>query len=167
MSSSPLARFGVAGSALLLFIVSFFPWYHLDLGEIGVGNANGWHQIGVAAWIFTILLLLVEAARLSGVVPAAKGLLDLASLALSALTLLFLLIFLILRLFGSSDLPSSENQIPPGWGAWVGLVLFLCLAASTVVMFLQGDAMRGLKQLQAQSGASNTPPPPPPAPPTA
>lgn len=178
-ADSPLNRFGTLGATVLLLISSFLPWYHVtdsyrghktppdalysaamhaSAGAHSV-SANGWHQIGVAAWIFAILLLVAAALKAAGVLPIPAPMAALAEAALSALTLLFVLIYLIVRLSGGFY----------GWGMWVGLVLFLVLGGLTVLNVLKGGVLQGFKQLQAgaaaQQNPGGTPPPPPPAPP--
>jgi uncharacterized membrane protein HdeD (DUF308 family) len=163
-------RLLVPGAALLLLISSFLPWYHVAVFGVSV-NQSGWHQIGVVAWIFAILLLAYEGARLAGVVPLDPARADLATVALAALTLLFGVIFLIVRF--------SDGYI--GWGLWVGVVGMIALAAGAVLVFRSGDAMGAARSLQAQAqaqaqqsrgsatpppGTPPTEPPPPTTPPT-
>lgn len=145
-------------SALLLLISSFLPWYHYSFG-FGAYSASaslsGWHQIGVVAWIFTILLLAYEGARLAGVLPLDGARADLGSVALAALTLLFGVIFLIVRF--------SDGGL--GWGLWIGLIAIIGVAAGAFLLFQGGDARAAMRDLQAQAqnrrGAAPPPPPPP------
>lgn len=151
-------RLVLPGAALLLLITSFLPWYHasLDFGGQSYGSvsASGWHQIGVVAWLLTIVLLAYEGARLAGVVPLDAGKADLASVALAALTLVFGLIFVIVRL--------SDGAI--GFGLWIGVLAMIGVGVGAFLTLQSGGATSAFKDLQnqAQQNRGNPPPPPPP-----
>ena len=125
------------GSAVVLLIGSFLPWYHVSFMGVS-GNASGWHQVGTFAWLLVIIGLVVEAARVFGMLPldAAKG--ALASAGINALAALFVLIFIIVRI--------SDGHV--GFGFYVGIVGLIGLVYGLVGLVKSGDVMNTAKSLQ-------------------
>lgn len=121
----------IAGGALVLLIVSFFPWRTSSLGG---GHASAWGS-GSYGWPkLAILLALVAGgiviARLMGALndvtlPAGINLITLAFTGLATLILLLQFVFGFKSFFGVS--------LHPGFGYYVGL---LVSAAMTYFAFL-------------------------------
>lgn len=136
----------VLGSAVVLLISSFLPWYHfsIDLGPFGSSSssANGWHSVGVVAWLLVIALLALEGTRIAGVLPLEKGRAELATAATAGAAVLFTLIFVIVRL--------SDGFL--GFGFFIGLIAMLVLAFGTFGLFRSGSAMSAMKDLQGSKG---------------
>jgi hypothetical protein len=142
------------GAALLLLISSFLPWYHISMFGVSAG-ASGWHQIGVVAWLLTIVLVAYEGARLAGVVPLDAAKADLATVGIAALTLLFGIIYVIVRL--------SDGAV--GFGLWIGVIAMVGVGVGAFLTLQSGGAKTAFEDLrnQAQQNQGGTPPPPPPS----
>lgn len=54
---TPLEWAGV-GAGALAFLVSFFPWYSVDLAGFGGGSLSAWNT-GIGAWLPVLLLVTV------------------------------------------------------------------------------------------------------------
>ncbi|GAB2980077.1 hypothetical protein [Nocardioides montaniterrae] len=166
MNNPLIARFGVIGSAALLLISSFLPWYHASADGLGSANQNGWHNFGPVVFVLALLLIAYQAVRVAGVLPLDDAKADLITVGLAAATLLCGVLFVIMRFAGAGDPPEVFGiSASPGWGMYIGIVALIALGVTAFAAFKAGNAMAGLKSLQAQGG--NTPPPPPPAPPAA
>lgn len=140
-SSSSAARKIILGAAVVLLINSFLPWISIDFGPFGSATANGWHGIGVIAWLFVIAVLVLEGTRLAGVLPLSESRADLASLASSVVAILFGLIFVIIRLVDGFL----------GFGFFIGLVALIVLGFGAFSLYRTSTAMAELKNLQAST----------------
>ncbi len=155
----------IAGGGVLLFILSFFPWYSVS----GFGGSNSislWSAYGILklALLLAIAASAVVIARLMGALdsvqlPAGVNLITLAASGLA--TVIF-----VLRLLGSFDSAGSgaiKISAHPGFGWWLGI---LVSGAMTYFAFLNFKTSG--EQLPTKPGSA-TPPAPPvyPAPPTA
>lgn len=136
------ARMIVLVSAVVLLINSFLPWATVDLGPFGSVSTNGWHGVGVVAWLFTIVLLVLEIARRTAVLPLAEQRADLAVLATAAAVVLFGLIYVIIRLI--------DGYL--GFGFFIGLIGLIVLAVSAVSLSRSSTAVEELKNLRASMG---------------
>lgn len=148
----------IAGGAVLLLVVSFFPW---RTSSVGGGHANAWGN-GAYGWPkLAILLALVAGgiviARLMGALdsvtlPAGINLITLAVTAVATVILLLQFLFGFKSFFGVS--------IHPGFGYYVGILLS---AAMTYFAFLNFKASG--EELPAKPGATppSTPPGTPPS----
>jgi hypothetical protein len=137
------------GAAIVLLIDSFLPWYHASVSFAGYhasASASGWHQLGVIAWLFVIVLLVVEGARIAGALPLDEARSELASLAAAALVLLFGIIFVIQRI--------SDGHLGFGW--YVGVVGLIALAYGAYDGYKSGNAAATIKSMQ--NGNSTEPP---------
>jgi hypothetical protein len=142
----------IAGGAVILLVVSFFPWRTSSVS--GGGHASAWGS-GSYGWPkLAILLALVAGgiviARLMGALssvtlPAGVNLITLAVTGLATVILLLQFVFGFKSFFGVS--------LHPGFGYYVGL---LVSAAMTYFAFLNFKASG--EELPAKPGA--TPPPP-------
>lgn len=56
-SVTPLEWAGV-GAGALAFLVSFFPWYSVDIAGFGGGSLSAWNT-GIGAWLPMLLLMVV------------------------------------------------------------------------------------------------------------
>lgn len=144
-ASDALARMSIGqkvllGSAVVLLIDSFLPWYHVSFMSVS-SSQNGWHQMGTLAWLLVVVLLAVEGARVAGALPldAAKG--ALASAAAGALAVLFGLIFVIQRL--------SDGFL--GFGVWIGIVGLIALAYGVLELVRSGNVMDTVKSMQGKA----------------
>lgn len=129
------------GAAIVLLIDSFLPWYHASvtfLGHTVSVSASGWHQLGTVAWLFVIVLLVVEAARLAGALPLDAARSELVSLAAAALALLFGVIYVIQRL--------SDGSL--GFGFYIGVIGLIALAYGAYECYRSGDAATTIKTMQ-------------------
>jgi len=129
------------GSAVVLLINSFLPWYHASFMGVSVSE-GGWHQMGTIAWILVIALLVVEGARVMGALPldAARG--ALASAGVGALAVLFGVIFVIQRL--------SDGYL--GFGFYIGIVGLIALAYGLFDLVKSGKVMDTVKEMQGNAG---------------
>lgn len=134
----------VLGSSVVLLINSFLPWYYASLGPFGSVSANGWHGLGVVAWLLVIAALAVEGTRIAGVLPLADGRADLATMAAAGGAAVFGLIYVIVRL--------SQGAL--GFGIYLGVFALLVLAYGAYRLFKSGSAMAALKDLQAPAGGA-------------
>lgn len=133
----------IAGSGILLFIFSFFPWFGLDLGAFGSATGNGW-----------------DTGFLWGGIPALLG--------LAAAVLVLLPMFA--ADFKLPDLPVTWGQAFLGAGALAALLVILKLLIGEefldreIGIFLAALAAAGfaaggfLKFQDEKKGASTTPP---------
>lgn len=137
-------------SAVVLLVASFLPWYSFDFGIVST-SASGWHGVGVIAWLFLLVLLVLEVTRIFGVLPLDDTRANLASLGAAAVTLIFGLIFVIIRL--------SDGHL--GFGFFLGLIALVGLGVGGFLQFKESDAQKALKDLQRKPG--DTPPAAPPA----
>ena len=155
MKLSTGAKLALGGLALA-FIDSFLPWQ-----TAGPFSINEWHGIGVLAVLIGIVLLVWEALPLFGERPAIGTLNPrLISLVLAAAFVLFTLIRALTTYPGWSH----------GWGAWVGLILSIAVAAG-IGMQAQAEGFQMPKMKAPVANVSTTaetsmpaPPPAPPAP---
>lgn len=143
LSALSLPRKVMLGSALLLLVVSFLPWYSIDIGLVSV-NENGWHQLGVLAWLFAVVIIAVEALVLFGALPLDEDRGALLSLGAAALTLLFGLIYVIQRL--------SDGYL--GFGFFLGLVGLVALGAGTWLRFKESNAQETIRRMQGGTTGS-------------
>lgn len=134
----------VLGAAIVLFINSFLPWYHVSFRGLGGVSANGWHGVGVLAWLLVIVLLALEGSRIAGVLPLDEGRAELASLAAAAGAALFGLIYVIVRL--------TDGYL--GFGFYIGLVGLLVLAYGAYALYRTGAAASAMKDLGKPSAGS-------------
>jgi len=156
LDSLTLGRKITLVAAIVLLIDSFLPWYHASISVAGYhasASESGWHQIGVVAWLFVIVLLAVEAARLTGMLPLEEAQANLASLAASALVLLFGVIYVIVRL--------SDGYL--GFGFYIGVLGLIALAYGAFETYRSSDAAGAIKSMQQSSGSAESGPADPPA----
>lgn len=132
----------ILGSAVVLLISSFLPWYYVNFGGFGSASASGWQGLGVVAWLLVIALLAVEGCRIAGVLPLEDGRADLATMAAAGGALAFGLLFVIVRL--------TQGYL--GFGFYLGLIALLVLAFGAFGLYRSGAAMVALKDLQASTG---------------
>lgn len=150
----------IAGGAVLLLVLSFFPWYSVSakgLGGFGGSNSGSlWDVYGILKLALFLALAAgaVVVARLMGALddvnlPAGVNLITLGLSGLA--TLIFLL-----RLFGAYDSAGSgafKVSAHPAFGWYLGL---LVSAGMTYFAFLNFKASG--EQLPTKPG--DTPPPP-------
>lgn len=119
------------GAGLLLFIFLFFDWQQVSLGSFGSVGRSGWHGWGVAVGLFTIALVVWEAAQVLAVkveMPVKPAIL---SAGLAAVVLLFTLIkFLV-------------DDTARHWPAWLGLILAIVIGVGGFLRW-SGDAPKEL-----------------------
>jgi hypothetical protein len=137
---TPLEWAGIGGGALA-FIVSFFPWYSVDLGGFGGGSLSAWSTGALA--LFSVLLLMAA----GGLVLAPHlGLkidrLPLIWLGLSGLATVFILLqWLILPDdggigdFGGGLLGDTGIDSGAGFGLIIGLILAIASTVAAVLTF--------------------------------
>lgn len=159
LDSLTLGRKITLVAAVVLLIDSFLPWYHASISIAGYHSSasqSGWHQIGVVAWLLVIVLLAIEGARLAGALPLEEAQANLASIAASALVLLFGVIYVIVRL--------SDGYL--GFGFYIGIVGLVALAYGAFETYRSSDAAGTIKSMQQSSGggADSGPADPPAAP---
>lgn len=150
----------IAGGAILLFILSFFPWYSVSakgLGGLGSNSGNLWNVYGLLklALLLALAAGAVVIARLMGALDSVKlpvGV-NLITFGLSAAaTAIF-----VLRLIGSFDSAGSgpfKVSAHPAFGWYVGL---LVSAAMTYFAFMNFKASGE----ELPTKPSSTPPPAP------
>jgi len=146
LAGMPTPRKIAVGAALVLLINSFLPWYHASFGPFGSVNFNGWHGVGVVAWLFVLCLLVIEGLRLAGVLPWSPGRADLATVTASAGTVLFALIYVIVRL--------TEGYL--GFAFFIGILALVALAYGTFGIWKEGAARAALAELQASSSTGGS-----------
>jgi hypothetical protein len=118
----------VMGTGVLMFIVSFFPWYGASFAGFS-STVSGW-SAGFGAW-FSILLVIavsgVTAARVFGgrAMPAVGGGVSWAFITAAVSALAFIIILLRWITF-----PSGSHGVSAGgrFGIYIGLVLALVQA---------------------------------------
>ena len=130
------------GAGVVLLIASFLPWYHISIGGFGGVSANGWHGLGVIAWLLVIALLVLEGCRIAGVLPLEEDQAELASLAAAAGAVVFGLIYVLVRLI--------DGHL--GFGLFIGVVALAALAFGAFGLYRSGSAMAALKGLQKSPG---------------
>lgn len=160
----------IAGGAIVLFILSFFPWYTVSykgalggLGGFGTsGSLNGWHIYGLnkVAILLALAAGAIVIARLMGLLdtidlPAGVNLITLAVSGLAT-------VILVLRLLGSYHSAGSGSlkiTAHPGFGWYVSI---LVSAAMTYFAYLNfktsGEAM---PTMPSHTVTPPTPPTPP------
>lgn len=134
LSSLTLNRRIYLASAILLVVNSFLPWYHASAGPFTV-NLNGWHQIGVIAWLLTIGVLIFEGARATGFVPVKGRLGDLYSSLVALSAVVVGAIYVLVRL--------SDGGL--GFGVFLGIILLVGLGYSAVAAFRENGGADAVK----------------------
>ncbi|MCK9250483.1 MAG: hypothetical protein M0P31_16095 [Solirubrobacteraceae bacterium] len=149
LEALPLHRQIILGSGALLLVASFLPWYKFSAGSFS-SSASGWHQLGTIAWLFLIVALIAEGARVARVSPLQERQADLATTALGGGVLLFGVIFVIQRV--------SDGHL--GIGFFLGLIGLIAFAYGVYLLFQASDGQGALKDLQAQAEARRRQDPP-------
>jgi hypothetical protein len=160
----------IAGGAVLLLVLSFFPWYTAkasgaSISGVSIGSHSSstslWHAYGLnkLALLLAVAAGAVVIARLMGALdnvqlPAGVNLITLGLTALA--TLLFVVRFL--TAFKSETIFTAKVSAHPGFGWYLGI---LVSAAMTYFAFLNFKASGEEMPTLPQGGS--TPPPPPPA----
>lgn len=135
------------GSAIVLLVASFLPWYHIELGIVSA-SATGWHGVGVVAWLFLLVLIGLEVAALFGALPLDAARANLAILAAAGATVLFGVIYVIVRL--------ADGYL--GFGFFLGVLGLIGLGVGAFLQFRDSDAQAALKDLQKPGTPPATPP---------
>lgn len=132
------------GAAVLLFIDSFLPWYHVSAGPFSA-SLSGWHQLGTVAWLLLIVLLVWEGVRLAGVSTVKGARADLFS-AVSALAVVVVgAVYAIQRLVDGSL----------GIGFFLGVVLLVVLGYTAFGAY---QASGGSAAVRSEIDARRNPP---------
>jgi hypothetical protein len=168
-----------AGSALLLFIISFFKWYGpnagklckdsggsagLGLGGSGscedqvnsqAGHLNAWHGaltvIPILIFLIVLIFFVVKALKLiPPKVPA-----DVVAAGLVAIADILFLI----AIFTKPGLGGAPGKyISHSWGFWVGLVLVIAATVGVVLEFMKAGGPAAVQKvvggLQSKPGAA-------------
>ncbi len=157
----------IAGGAVLLFVLSFFPWYSVSykgsgsLGSLGTGGSVSlWGAYGIFKLAIILALLAggIVIARLMGALdsvnlPAGVNLITLAASGLA--TVIFVL--RLINSFHSAGAGDFKVSAHPGFGWWVGI---LVSAAMTYFAFLNFKSSGEQLPTQLQTFGQSTPPPP-------
>jgi hypothetical protein len=162
----------IAGGAVLLFILSFFPWYGISykgsssLGSLGSGgHVNAWHAYGwnKLAIILALVAGAIVIARLMGALDSVQlpAGINLITLAVSALATVILILRFVTA-FKSAGAGDFKVSAHPSFGWYLGIV---ASGAMTYFAFLNFKASG--EELPSKPGGATPPPPggypPPPA----
>lgn len=161
----------IAGGAVALIILSFFPWYAVSgaghSSSVSMWDAYGWNKL---AWFLAVAAGAIVIARLMGALDSVNlpAGVNLITLALSGLATLIFLLRLVTS-FKSESIFGVTISAHPSFGWYLGLVVS---GAMTYFAFLnfKSSGEQLPSQFPGSSGTSSTPPsypPPPSAPPTA
>ncbi|MBW0017839.1 MAG: DUF5336 domain-containing protein [Mycobacterium sp.] len=142
-----------AVGGLLYFILSFCPWYAVDVLYIHV-SVNAWHEsTGMLSALIFLLVAVAFGVKALKVLPANIPL-EIIALALAGLgDLLFLIAFL-----------AVPNGASRDWGMWIALLAALVITAGAVLQFLKAggiaSAQRSLGMIQQRAAGpqGNYPP---------
>jgi hypothetical protein len=134
LASLTLNRRIFLGSAVLLVINSFLPWYHVSAGPFSA-SLSGWHQIGVVAWLLVIALLVYEGARATNFVPVKGRTADLYSSLIALSAVVVGAIYVLIRL-GDGGL---------GFAVFLGIVLLAGLGYTAVASFRENGGADAVK----------------------
>ena len=129
---------------LLYVIVSFFPWYTIDICSASMCG----HEMSVTknAWdrgpaTFSVLLFLLVAGvflvMALQVIPEPKVPLEVIALGAVVLGDILFLVSLI-------SVPPAITGLSRGWGLWVALVLVVVINVGTVLQFNKSRAHRAM-----------------------
>jgi hypothetical protein len=135
LAAMSTARRVFLGSALLLLIDSFLPWYHASLGPFSV-SLSGWHQLGRVAWVLLLLLLIWEAARVTDMAPVRGGRADLYSSAGALAVVTVGAVFCVQRL--------ADGNL--GFGFVLGVVLLIVLGVTSYAAFQASGGRAALRK---------------------
>ena len=140
----------VLGAAVLLFVISWFNWFEVDVEGITAAGENMWNGIGVLAGLLLIALIVWQGLRLAninleiGVTPA------MITAALAVLTLIFVFIRWI-------DKPGSgivADAIDRTIWSWIGLALAIILVVGAFLnMQAAGEGIADIRA--AAAGAAS------------
>jgi hypothetical protein len=163
----------IAGGAVVIFILSFFPWYTVSYkgalggfggfgtsGSVNAWNAYGWNKLAI---ILALVAGAIVIARLMGALDSVQlpAGINLITLGVSGLATAILL----LRLLGSYHSAGTgpvKVSAHPGFGWYLAI---LVSGAMTFFAFLNFKASG--EQVPSMPSSAAPPSYPPPAPPTA
>lgn len=156
------------GGALLVFILSFLPWYSVSfsvLGHTDSASASAW-DAGIGAWFPVLLLVAVGVVT----VLSALGTVSWAPLMLAAVTTggaLVAAVIIVLRWLtfpsGSSDASDAalgvSGSAGAGWALYVSLVLAVAMAVFGYLGFAAaGGDVKNIGAAFKSDAPSVTPP---------
>ncbi|MEV4421126.1 hypothetical protein AB0L40_14270 [Patulibacter sp. NPDC049589] len=124
LAALPTTKKLFLGSAVLLLVDSFLPWYHVSFGGVSVSE-GGWHQFGSITWIVLIALLVWEGVRIAGAAPIEGRRADLFS-SVGALAVVVLGVIFVLQRISDGSL---------GFGFFLGVILLVGLGYSAFQTF--------------------------------
>jgi Family of unknown function (DUF5336) len=155
---------GILIAGVLIFIVSFFPWFGVSSSGASVGgfkvpgvnaSENAWHSYSVLALLLLLLATAVAAVAIFAASSAPElpvGLRWIAA-ALSSLGGLLYVIRVLTLPHHSTGIAGFKASEGAKWGAWVLLIVVLVHVACAVISALSSD-----EQVPWQRGASTAPP---------
>jgi hypothetical protein len=159
----------IAGGAVLVLVLSFFPWYSISYKGSGLGagfgaggSVSAWHAYGInkLAILLAVVAGAIVIARLMGALDNVKlpAGINLITLAVSALATAIL----VLRLIGAYKSAGSgafKISAHPGFGWYLAI---LASGAMTYFAFLNFKASGEAIPDMPGRAAGTTPPPPAP-----
>jgi hypothetical protein len=165
LRSLPPFDLGILIAGVLIFIVSFFPWYGVSSSGASVGgfkvpginaSENAWHSYSVLALLLLLLATAVAAVAIfaSGSAPQLPIGLRWIAAGLSALGGLLYVIRVFTLPHHSTGIAGFKASEGAKWGAWLLLVVVLVHVACSVISALSSD-----EQVPWQRGGASTAPP--------
>jgi hypothetical protein len=164
LRSLPPFDLGILIAGVLIFIVSFFPWYGVSSSGSSVGgfkvpginaSENAWHSYSVLALLLLLLATGVAAVAIFAASSAPQLPIGLRWIVagLSALGGLLYVIRVFTLPHHSQSIAGFSASEGAKWGAWLLLVVVLVHVACSVISALSSD-----EQVPWQRGGAAAPP---------
>jgi hypothetical protein len=165
LRSLPPFDLGILIAGVLIFIVSFFPWFGVSSSGTSVGgftvpginaSENAWHSYSVLALLLLLLATGVAAVAIfaAGATPQLPIGLRWITAGLSALGGLLYVIRVFTLPHHSTGIAGFKASEGAKWGAWLLLIVVLVHVACSVISALSSD-----EQVPWQRGGASTAPP--------
>lgn len=135
LASLSTARRVYLGSAVLLFLNSFLPWYHVSAFGVSASE-GGWHQFGAIAWIVLVGLLVVEGLRLAGILNLPESRAALLSSVVALVVVVLGAIFVLQRI--------SDGSL--GFAFFLGVILLIALGSTALTAFRESGGTAAVKR---------------------